>query len=89
MYIFRYAPVALEQTLEFIRDAVAVRPCQQSQNGTVTNCVSSSASGIGSSSGGNSTNSSSGRKRNVLVGVIGPGSSSVSIQVQVRTSGVI
>ena len=50
-----YAPVALEQTLEFIRDAVS-RP--------------SSAAAATKRAGGN------------LVGVIGPGSSAVSIQVQ-------
>ena len=50
-----YAPVALEQTLEFIRDALPAPNATK-----ITTDVT---------------------KRKVLVGVIGPGSSAVSIQV--------
>ena len=62
-----YAPVALEQTLEFIRDAVA--PNATKMTSSVIKCPADASL-------------SCPNKRKVLVGVIGPGSSAVSIQVR-------
>ena len=71
----RYTPVALEQTLEFIRDAVAgpkpttsLAPPQRLATCTERNH--------------NNSSSGCGKRNKILVGVIGPGSSAVSIQVQ-------
>ncbi len=60
-----YAPVALEQTLEFIRDAVAPNATKMITAAAAVKCNSPPCP----------------NKRKVLVGVIGPGSSAVSIQV--------
>ncbi len=63
-----YAPVALEQTLEFIRDAVAPNATKMTST-TAVKCNSPAPCP---------------NKRKVLVGVIGPGSSAVSIQVMIN-----
>lgn len=62
-----YAPVALEQTLEFIREVVAA---PSSSPKTLHQQAS------------NSSSANANKRGKVLVGVIGPGSSAVSIQVQ-------
>lgn len=71
-----YAPVALEQTLEFIRDAVAASPVAPSSgnNKTYHNHTPPTIT--------TPTAANHNKRRKVLVGVIGPGSSAVSIQVQ-------
>ena len=69
-----YAPVALEQTLEFIRDAVAPN---------ATKMITASAAAAAAAVKCNSPPCPN--KRKVLVGVIGPGSSAVSIQVFTQT----
>lgn len=89
-----YAPVALEQTLEFIRDAVAASPAAatttSSGNSNYQTATSpappvhpSACSKKNKESCSTSTTTTNNNKRRkVLVGVIGPGSSAVSIQVQ-------
>lgn len=71
-----YAPVALEQTLEFIRDAVA------SPASKLASAAASASSPTAPCLNGTSNSNSCPKRRKVLVGVIGPGSSAVSIQVQ-------
>nr|CAD7438876.1 unnamed protein product [Timema bartmani] len=62
-----YAPVALQQSIEFIRDAI-------SPSGAVETC--------GTDVDNTQRKMSGGVKRSPLVGVVGPASSSVAIQVQ-------
>ena len=76
-----YAPVALEQTLEFIRDAVA-SPSSSSNNPTSSLTKQAVAQPSSTLPCSNSSSVSCPKRRKVLVGVIGPGSSAVSIQVQ-------
>lgn len=76
-----YAPVALEQTLEFIRDAVA-SPATASTNfsGMISTFKpTNNLQCIHNASNCHLNN----KRRKVLVGVIGPGSSAVSIQVSI------
>lgn len=84
-----YAPVALEQTLEFIRDAVAASPAATTpstgHNQTYFTSRSPAPvhpSGCSRKNNESCTPSTTTKRRKVLVGVIGPGSSAVSIQVQ-------
>lgn len=74
-----YAPVALEQTLEFIRDAVAASPLTTSSGNNSNKTYSSTPPAAALTT---TTNNNNNKRRKVLVGVIGPGSSAVSIQVQ-------
>ncbi|XP_075227650.1 metabotropic glutamate receptor 1-like [Lycorma delicatula] len=64
-----YAPVALQQSLEFIRDAISPQ--------TSVSCSSPQVSGSNGS-----TKSDAEPKSGPLIGVIGPGSSSAALQVQ-------
>jgi len=73
MWWIRYTPVALEQTLEFIRDAVA---------GPKPTTSLAPPQRLATCAERNSTSSECGKRDKILVGVIGPGSSAVSIQVQ-------
>jgi hypothetical protein len=86
-----YAPVALEQTLEFIRDAVAASPQLTTSSGNNNNNNKTSLeqsstppAALTTPTTANSNNNinNNNKRRKVLVGVIGPGSSAVSIQVQ-------
>ncbi|KAI9554763.1 glutamate receptor [Daphnia sinensis] len=85
-----YAPVALEQTLEFIRDAVAASPAAATTTSsghyaTMTSPappVHPSACSKKNKESCSSATNANNKRRKVLVGVIGPGSSAVSIQVQ-------
>lgn len=74
-----YPPVALEQTLEFIRDAIATPKLSLMMGDSLprTNPLSCSETNRLAN-----TSSAVCPKRKILVGVIGPGSSAVSIQVQ-------
>lgn len=63
-----YAPVALQQSIEFIRDAISLTEGSNS-------CLPKTEMQTGYATGPRT-------KRTPLIGVIGPGSSSVSLQVQ-------
>ena len=80
----RYAPVALEQTLEFIRDAIATPKLASQTVVDVSrqNRISCTGNAAGNASSNSTSNGPPCSKRKILVGVIGPGSSAVSIQVQ-------
>ncbi len=75
-----YAPVALEQTLEFIRDAVASPASKLAASAASASSPTAHPCLLNGTS--NSNSNSCPKRRKVLVGVIGPGSSAVSIQVQ-------
>ena len=80
-----YAPVALEQTLEFIRDAVAASPVTTSSGNNINKTYYHHQQQQPSTPPAALTTTAAAanlKRRKVLVGVIGPGSSAVSIQVQ-------
>lgn len=68
LHTFRYSPTALEQSIEFIRDTIAMRDDANTST----------------SAGGATTEQCHRGAKNTknIVGIIGPGSSAVTIQVQ-------
>lgn len=67
-----YAPVALEQSIDFIKNSIA----------SIEKASSSHAAGPGGLPGSASNGSCTPRKDKPIAGLIGPGSSTVTIQVQ-------